>query len=911
MASTQKKPTSKSAKSNSGSKSSGGGKPSGKGAKAPAKRKAPAYQPDMFSRGIAAAVCTFLALMLILGVAGINALVVDFICVAVKGLIGYGFWLAPFALVMAVYLLLFQRQRRLTVRLWCVGLLPLFFGALLHLSLSPYKYEIGIAAFSQLGRDGGNLLSGGMLGGALSVSFSAWFSKLGAGLIFVLVLLVLLAGAFHITPARVMHFIQDRRERMIYQAEYEEEYDDDSYIYDGPEEEDEEEFPLVQARTAPPPPPRMRRERRRKAADLPLDDLPPLPPEEDTPEDDLFFQEEKPEEAPSKKERVGLFKRGGTKPPEPEELPPEPPPLAEEPEWQPITAAPPPPPEPPAPTPTPAAPPLPTKAQKKEELRQAEAEVAGVIEQSLEDTPKTYIYPPLELLTAPSGEGAQAAHEELEGTMERLSGVLKSFGIDGQVVGAVQGPSVTRYEIALKQGVRLNKLTNLSDDVALALGVASVRIAPVPDKISMVGVEVPNKNVIPVNIREVLSASDFQRHKSSAAFSVGKDIGGNYIVGDCAKLPHMLIAGTTGSGKSVCINSLIVSMLYKSTPEELRLIMVDPKMVELGGYNGIPHLLIPVVTDPKKAAGALQWAVTEMMKRYRLFSEAGVRELNSYNHWAREQENVETMPKIVIVIDELADLMLVAAKEVEESICRVAQMGRAAGMHLVIATQRPSADVITGLMKANIPSRVAFAVASSLESRIILDNTGAEKLVGKGDMLWFPLGSGKPLRVQGCFISDEEVAAVVDCVKQNSTAAYDDDVMEQIEQHVSESEKKGGKSSSGGAGAFPAGESSGDEHDELFPAAVDVIMELGQASVSMLQRRLKLGYARAARLVDQMEEEGIVGPFEGSKPRQLLITKEQWESMKNGGGAEPAQEVSPPVEDEILSFEAVPQSFEP
>ena len=476
------------------------------------------------------------------------------------------------------------------------------------------------------------------------------------------------------------------------------------------------------------------------------------------------------------------------------------------------------------------------------------------------------------------------------------------------MTGAVQGPSVTRYEVALEQGVRLNKLTNLSDDVALALGVSNVRIAPVPGKISVVGVEVPNKVVTPVPIREVLDSDNFRRHKSSAAFSVGKDIGGNYIVGDCAKLPHMLIAGTTGSGKSVCINSLIVSMLYKSTPEELRLIMVDPKMVELGGYNGIPHLLIPVVTDPKKAAGALQWAVTEMMKRYRLFAEAGVRELTSYNQWAKGQENVEPMPKVVIVIDELADLMLVAAKEVEESICRVAQMGRASGMHLVIATQRPSADVITGLMKANIPSRVAFAVASSLESRIILDTTGAEKLVGKGDMLWFPLGSAKPLRVQGCFISDEEVAAVVDCVKQNSTADYDDSVMEQIEQHVSESEKKG--KGSGSSGGYPGGDGSGEEQDELFPAAVDVILELGQASVSMLQRRLKLGYARAARLVDQMEQQGIVGPFEGSKPRQILITKEQWQQMQNGGGEEDYVEPDPPVEEEILPFDPVPQHYE-
>ena len=374
-------------------------------------------------------------------------------------------------------------------------------------------------------------------------------------------------------------------------------------------------------------------------------------------------------------------------------------------------------------------------------------------------------------------------------------------------------------------------------------------------------------------------------------------------MGDCSKLPHMLIAGTTGSGKSVCINSLLISMLYKSTPEELRLIMVDPKMVELGIYNGIPHLLIPVVTDPKKAAGALQWAVTEMMKRYRLFAEAGVRELSSYNHWAEGQEGVDPLPKVVIVIDELADLMLVAAKEVEESICRVAQMGRAAGMHLVIATQRPSADVITGLMKANIPSRIAFAVASSLESRIILDNTGAEKLVGKGDMLWFPLGSGKPLRVQGCFISDEEVAAVVERVKQNATAEYDDEVMEQIEQHVSESEKKG-KSS---AGAFPAGEGTGEAQDEHFAEGVDVILELGQASVSLLQRRLKLGYARAARLMDQMEEQGIVGPSEGAKPRQILITKEQWIQMQSG---EPLPGENPPVEEEILSFDPIPQKYE-
>ena len=565
------------------------------------------------------------------------------------------------------------------------------------------------------------------------------------------------------------------------------------------------------------------------------------------------------------------------------------PPTEEGPLWQPVGEA------------------KPTKAQRQAEIQQEAHAVTQTIEKTLEESQgKDYVFPSLDLLTPPSGEKAKAARQELTGTMERLSGVLTSFGIDGHVTGAVQGPAVTRYEVALEQGVRLNKLTNLSDDVALALGVTSVRIAPVPGKISVVGIEVPNQVVIPVPIREVLESPAFRRHKSSVAFSVGKDIGGNYIVGDCSKLPHMLIAGTTGSGKSVCINSLLISMLYKSTPEELRLIMVDPKMVELGIYNGIPHLLIPVVTDPKKAAGALQWAVTEMMKRYRLFAEAGVRELSSYNHWAEGQEGVDPLPKVVIVIDELADLMLVAAKEVEESICRVAQMGRAAGMHLVIATQRPSADVITGLMKANIPSRIAFAVASSLESRIILDNTGAEKLVGKGDMLWFPLGSGKPLRVQGCFISDEEVAAVVGSVKENATSEYDDEVMAQIEQHAAETEKKGKHSGGAAAGAFPAGEGEEDQ-DELFPAGVDVILELGQASVSLLQRRLKLGYARAARLMDQMEEKGIVGPSEGAKPRQILITKEQWVQMQSG---EPLAQDNPPVEEEILSFDPIPQQYE-
>ncbi len=525
------------------------------------------------------------------------------------------------------------------------------------------------------------------------------------------------------------------------------------------------------------------------------------------------------------------------------------------------------------------------------------AEIANGLEVSSE-----YDYPPIELLDRNKSNNYIEAGAELRVNAQRLADTLRSFGVDATAGDVIRGPAITRYEFTLEQGVKLNKVTNLADDIALALGASGVRIAPIPDKISVVGIEVPNKTVSPVLIRDVIESRSFMEHRSAVAFAVGRDIGNKDIVGDISRLPHALIAGTTGSGKSVCTNSLIISLLYKSSPEDVRFIMVDPKMVELAPYNGIPHLLIPVVTDPKKAAGALQWAVFEMMKRYKTFSELGVKKLEEYNAVAAsgrkgpDGEELAHMASVVVVIDELADLMLVAAKEVEESICRVAQMGRAAGMHLVIATQRPSADVITGLMKANIPSRIAFAVASSLESRIILDATGAEKLVGRGDMLYAPLGSGKPIRVQGCFITPEEIDRVVKHVKSTGEAQYSDEVMQKIEESVQEKDKKGGGSSASSGGDDGEG-------DELLPAAVEVILETGQASVSMLQRRLKLGYSRAARLVDQMEERGYVGPFEGSKPRQLLITRAKWQEIQmgsaggasNGGG--PAEEADATTED--------------
>ena len=505
-------------------------------------------------------------------------------------------------------------------------------------------------------------------------------------------------------------------------------------------------------------------------------------------------------------------------------------------------------------------------------------QVAAEIARNQTSQKPDYCFPPIDLLKRPARAGADGT-EEMRENSRRLNETLASFKIDAHIINVTRGPSVTRYEVELDKGVRLNKLTGCADDIALSLGASGVRIAAVPGKISVVGIEVPNRTVTTVSLRDVIDSPEFNRAKSKSSFAVGKDIGGSAIVGNIAKMPHMLIAGTTGSGKSVCMNSIIISLLYKAGPEDVKLIMVDPKMVELGIYNGIPHLLIPVVTDPKKAAGSLQWAVTEMMRRYKMMSDVGVRDLESYNSIMLAEDG-QKLPSVVVIIDELADLMMVAAKEVEDSICRIAQMGRAAGMHLIIATQRPSADVITGLMKANIPSRIAFSVASAMESRIILDTMGAEKLVGKGDMLYSPIGSGKPLRVQGCFVTDTEVEAVAGYVKENYVADYNQEVLKEIEKQAQQTGKKVS------ASAEPEPTEAELDGDEMLPAAVDVILETGQASVSMLQRRLKLGYARAARIVDEMEEKGIVGPFQGSKPRSILITKEQWELRKNGGEPE-------------------------
>lgn len=490
----------------------------------------------------------------------------------------------------------------------------------------------------------------------------------------------------------------------------------------------------------------------------------------------------------------------------------------------------------------------------------------SVPEKETEPKAEGYSYPPLSLLNKSKATDTAALSAELDHTAGHLVDTLKSFGVETRIVDISRGPTVTRYELQPCAGVKISKITNLADDIALNLATAGVRIeAPIPNK-AAVGIEVPNKASAVVGVRGILESPAFINAKSKLTVALGRDIGGNVVVTDIAKMPHGLIAGATGSGKSVCINSIIISLLYKATPDEVKLLMIDPKVVELGIYNGIPHLLVPVVTDPRKAAGALGWSVTEMERRYKMFADRGVRDLAGYNKFVENlgDPEVQKMPHIVIIIDELADLMMTAPNEVEDSINRIAAKARAAGMHLIIATQRPSVDVVTGVIKANIPTRIAFAVSSQIDSRTILDSAGAEKLLGRGDMLFSPVGSTKPNRIQGCFVSDEEVEAVVDYIKSDHTVDYDDDVMVEIERQAAiEKKQKTG---------LPE---DGPEGDPMLDEAIKVVVENGMASTSLLQRKLKLGYARAARIVDEMEQRGVVGPYEGSKPRKVLISKEQ------------------------------------
>ena len=499
------------------------------------------------------------------------------------------------------------------------------------------------------------------------------------------------------------------------------------------------------------------------------------------------------------------------------------------------------------------------------EMDQKNAEEASV---------RTYIYPDVNLLKKgdPSKTGDSRKH--LQEMSAKLQMTLTNFGVNARVTDVVCGPAVTRYEIEPEMGVKVSKILNLADDIKLNLAVADIRIeAPIPGK-AAIGIEVPNKENVMVAFRDLIESPEFRHHQSKISFCTGKDISGNVIVADIATMPHLLIAGATGSGKSVCINTIIMSILYKADPEDVKLIMIDPKVVELSVYNGIPHLFIPVVTDPKKAAGALHWAVAEMTERYNKFAEQGVRDLKGYNRKAETMQDSddpnkpEKMPQIVIVVDELADLMMVAPGDVEDAICRLAQLARAAGIHLIIATQRPSVNVITGLIKANMPSRIAFSVASGVDSRTILDRNGAEKLLGKGDMLFYPQGYKHPLRVQGAFVSDKEVSDVVTyIIEKNGQVAYNSEIEEKV---------KSSESSMGGGSGFTA---SADDRDAYFKDAGKFIIEKEKGSIGMLQRMFKIGFNRAARIMDQLEEAGVVGPEEGTKPRRVLMTLEEFEQL--------------------------------
>ena len=788
-------------------------------------------------------ICILLALFALLCYVNTDAFLISSCAALIGGLIGQvGRYLLPFVLVYIAVILFRSSGKPVKLRIFTALTLILTLSASVHIICEIFSGNNVPFKISALYQGGKDWSSGGLFPGLLAELLEGALMKVGALIALVVLLVLQILTCMRITLNSLIAAIKNRPRMPGKET---------------PEEPEEDPAERLVNRVANK---RIERYEKRHATpeiDIPVDD-PPLATQKKekkrvsrvmSPDEYLLQKkEEEPTIIDAAAKQVTID--------EIELHDPQPEPVKKPAPVVPVTQV-------------PVAPPSPQPEQEKLKKGEAEASAAEIsqeIEKATESASnaREYVYPSVSLLTLHK-QGMVDATSEMRENTTRLADTLKSFGIEPHIVNVIRGPSVTRYELELDRGVKLSKLTNLSDDIALSLGATGVRISAIPDKISVVGIEVPNKTVNTVYAREVIDSTAFKNSKSKISFAVGKDISGNCIVGDIARLPHMLIAGTTGSGKSVCMNSLIISLLYKAKPEEVKLIMIDPK----------------------KAAGALQWTVTEMMRRYRLMSEEGVRDLESYNKAIYNDPDQESMPQIVVVIDELADLMLVAAKEVEESICRIAQMGRASGIHLVIATQRPSADVITGLMKANIPSRIAFAVSSSMESRIILDTQGAEKLVGKGDMLFAPLGQGKPKRVQGCFISDEEVQAVVNAIKSQSSSDYSEEIMEQIEKRAEQSGKNGASTDTGRAPADSDG-------DELLPAAVEVILETGQASVSMLQRRLKLGYARAARIVDEMEERGIVGPFEGAKPRQLLITREQWQQMQDG-----TYDPNPPVEEEI------------
>lgn len=904
MAQTKKKSTS--SKKSGSSKSSSSSRKSSKQA-----ATQPPQEPVVpIRREAGAVVFLFLAVFVTISYFKPEGAFILFFANLIKGLVGWGYYLTAAVFLLTAVILGFHRGRPVALRSFCALLLPVLMAAILSLIIyePPFQADFDLKTTAgQLFESGQYLESAGALGGLLAIGLEMAFSIYGALPVLVVFFIACAICAFSSSFKKVAQQVKIRATAPYDPSLYEDalapvgtvtgkvpaaeakkiERIARSSVMDIPlKDEDEEEFLFRESSPAVNPYAGETKPQRRAEKVKP---------------------EKKPQEKPAPGAKTDKKKDSGKKIP-----------VVREPGYGPTEDVMPLTPEEAASI---AGVVLAVQQEEREHLKpvsmsgeisdppkgkkaikaQVEAEaqaVAQAISSAAESS--DYEFPPISLLRS-GGAAAIDARDEIAVNRSRLEGAIRSFGINASIVGVTRGPTVTRYDIELEQGVKLARVTNLAGDLALALGVINVRIAPIPEKISTVGIEVPNKIVSTVYLRDIIESPQFVTAKSKLSFALGKDIGGECVVGNIAKLPHMLIAGTTGSGKSVCMNSLILSLLYKARPDEVRLIMIDPKMVELGIYNGIPHLYVPVVTDPKKAAGALQWSVVEMLKRYRLFSELGVRDLANYNKHCLENGE-QTLPQVVIVIDELADLMLVASKEVEESICRVAQMGRAAGMHLIIATQRPSADVITGLMKANIPSRIAFAVSSAMESRIILDQAGAEKLVGMGDMLFSPVGCGKPTRIQGAFVSDEEREDVIQFIKEGAGVTNQNSEIEEFMNKAAEdkSSHDGDRDShdDGASGSF----------DEMLPQAVEVVLETKSCSVSMLQRRVKLGYSRAARIVDQMEELGIVGPYEGAKPRQVVIDRDGWMEIQRSLGLIPNEEPLLPVDNAAASLEDAEES---
>ena len=836
-----------------------------KAKKTPEKDNTPPPAPPAppIRREAGAFVFLFLAVFTAVGMFNTDGAFIAYFTGLVKGLLGWGFWLVAPAFLFAAVILGFHKGRPVAARVCCALLLPLLFAAMANLAfyeLPGGEFDLKTAA-NTLFIQGKALECGGAVGGLLAFALEKLFSVYGA---FPLLLALFALCLITACNSSISDIIKKLRESG--RAQY------DPAMYDEPE--------IRQERTA--------RKSARNASDAPAAapasrrsayqiDI-PLGDDEETLPLNRFETPAEPE-TKAKKAKVRR-KLPDDRPEETQPAPvviPEPQPKAAENDDLgdgfrefPIRRK-----VKPAPVAMAAEINDPPKAKKvKRDEVDAEAKAVESAVQAAQAADGDYVFPPTSLLRAGSGTVADC-RDEIMVNRDRLEKALNSFGVNSPITNITRGPTVTRYDIELEQGLKLAKVTNLAGDLALALGVMNVRVAPIPNMVATVGIEVPNKIVSTVYLRDIIESQRFTSAKSKLSFALGKDIGGECIVGNIAKLPHMLIAGTTGSGKSVCMNSLILSLLYKARPDEVRLIMIDPKMVELGVYNGIPHLLTEVVSDPKKAAAALDWLVQEMGDRYRKFQQAGVRNIAGYNK--KMTNDNDKMPDIVAIIDEFSDLMVQCRKSVEESIQRLAALARDAGIYMIVATQRPSVDVITGVIKANIPSRIAFAVANNVDSRTIIDSVGAEKLLGKGDMLYFPRSEFRPLRVQGCFVSDNEVSEITDYIKEHNDALYDDRIDEHMER-VTVEEEKAANSKNGHA---DEPEYQADTENELLQRAIAMAVESGQMSISMLRRRLGLGHSRAGKLIDTMANMGIVSQDEGPKPRRTLITREDYLKMQS------------------------------